>query len=141
MNDDSIIRIFCDAGDFCSRFERYCKSRLLPADTGRAWLPRSRLTLSEVMTIVILFHLSGYRCFKWYYREYVCERLSGYFPRLVSCNRFVKLTRKTLRDRGYISRKLFERCTGGDKTGNSAEKEYEEQANGKSKRRLPRTHH
>jgi hypothetical protein len=47
--------------------------------------------LSEVMTIVILFHLSGYRCFKWYYREYVCERLSGYFPPLVSCNLFVEL--------------------------------------------------
>jgi hypothetical protein len=53
---------------------------LLPADTGKAWFLRSRLTLSEVMTIVILFHLSGYQCFKWYYREYVCERLSDISP-------------------------------------------------------------
>jgi hypothetical protein len=44
------------------------------------------------MTIVILFHISGHRCFKWYYREYVCERLAEYFPRLVSYNRFVELT-------------------------------------------------
>jgi hypothetical protein len=82
MNDDSITRIFCDdAGDFCTMFERYGKNRLLPSDTGGAWFPRSRLALSEVMTIVILFHLSGYRCFKGDYREYVCERLSGYSPR------------------------------------------------------------
>ncbi|MDR0388257.1 MAG: hypothetical protein LBH57_09510, partial [Treponema sp.] len=60
----------------------------MSADTGGAWFPRSRLTLNEVMTIVILFHLSGYRCFN---REYVCERLSGHFSRLVRCNRFVEL--------------------------------------------------
>jgi hypothetical protein len=64
---------------------------LPPVDTGGAWFPRSRLTLNEVMTILILFHLSGYRCFKWYYREYVCERLAGYFPRMVGYNRFVEL--------------------------------------------------
>jgi hypothetical protein len=72
-------------------FEHYGKSRLLSEDTGRARFPRSHLTLSEVMTIVIRFHLSGYRCFKGDYREYVCERLAGYFPRPVSCNQFVEL--------------------------------------------------
>jgi hypothetical protein len=43
------------------------------------------------MTIVILFHLGGYRCFKCYYRECVGKRLSGYFPRPVSYNRFAEL--------------------------------------------------
>jgi hypothetical protein len=50
-----------------------------------------RLTLREVMTISILFHLSGYRCFKWYYQEYVSKQLARYFPPLVSYNRFVEL--------------------------------------------------
>ncbi|MDR3355964.1 MAG: hypothetical protein LBO04_02125 [Spirochaetaceae bacterium] len=74
MDNDSITRIFCDADDFCTRLERYCKARLLPpSGTGGRWFPRSRLTPSEVMTIVILFHLGGY------------------FPRPVSYNRFVEL--------------------------------------------------
>ncbi|MDR2660130.1 MAG: hypothetical protein LBC27_09145 [Spirochaetaceae bacterium] len=54
MNDDSITRIFCDVDDFCAKLERYRKTRLLPTDTGGAWFPRSRLTLSKVMTIAIL---------------------------------------------------------------------------------------
>jgi hypothetical protein len=92
MNDDIITRIFCDVDDFCIRLERYCKARLLPpSGTGGRWFPQGRLTLSEVMTIVILFHLSGYRCFKWYYQDCVSKQLSGYFPRLVSYNRFVEL--------------------------------------------------
>jgi hypothetical protein len=44
------------------------------------------------MTIILLFHLSGYRCFKWYYQRYVCIHLSGFFPVPVSYNRFVELT-------------------------------------------------
>jgi hypothetical protein len=43
------------------------------------------------MTIVIVFHLSGYRCFKWYYQDCVSKQLSGYFPRLVSYNRLAEL--------------------------------------------------
>jgi hypothetical protein len=67
-------------------------ARLLPpSGTGGRWFPRSRLALSEVMTIVILFHLSGYRCFKWYCQECVSKQLAKYFPRLVSYNRFVEL--------------------------------------------------
>jgi hypothetical protein len=91
MNDDSITRIFCDVDDFCARLERYCTIHLLPIDTGSAWFPRSRLTLSEVMTIAILFHLSGYQCFKWYYQEHGSKQLARYFPHLVSYNRFVEL--------------------------------------------------
>jgi hypothetical protein len=95
MDNDSITRIFCDAGDFCAGLERYCKARLLPpSGTGGRWFPRSRLTPGEVMTIVILFHLGGCRCFKWYYRECVGKRLSGYFPRPVSYNRFAELMRR-----------------------------------------------
>jgi hypothetical protein len=73
------------------------KAHLPPADTGGAWFPRSHLTLSGVMTIVILFHLSGYRCFKWYYREYVCHNrcisrhkvFKGYAERGKKFNRMV----------------------------------------------------
>jgi hypothetical protein len=65
MNNDRITRIFCDVDDFGAKLERYCKNHVLPTDTGGAWFPHSRLTLSEVMTSAILFHLSGSRCFTW----------------------------------------------------------------------------
>ena len=47
--------------------------------------------MSEVMTIVIQFHLSGYRPFKAHYSEPVLRRQCGEFPDLVSYHRFVEL--------------------------------------------------
>jgi hypothetical protein len=47
--------------------------------------------MSEVMTIVILFHLSRYRTFKDYYQKQVLTSYAHYFPHLVSYNRFVEL--------------------------------------------------
>ena len=71
--------------------EKYVKARLLPDEQAGARFPESRMALSEIMAIAILFQLSGYRCFKWYYNDYAAKHLGGYFPRLVSYNRFVEL--------------------------------------------------
>jgi hypothetical protein len=92
MDEDTITTIYCDVDDFCKALEAYCKAHSLPGDENRAWFPASRLSLSEVMTIILLFHLSGYRCFKWYYLRYVCLHLLTYFSAQVSYNRFVELT-------------------------------------------------
>jgi hypothetical protein len=91
MNEDSITRIYCDVDDFCKTLKRYCKSHFLPNEQAQKWFPASRMSLSEVMTITLLFHLSGYRCFKWYYQRHVCAQMRGYFPNPVSYNRFVEL--------------------------------------------------
>jgi hypothetical protein len=91
MDEDSITRIYCDVDDFCKALEGYCKNRLLPNEKKPKWFPASQMSLSEVMTIIMLFHLSGYRCFKWYYQKDVCTRMQKYFPTPVSYNRFVEL--------------------------------------------------
>ena len=96
MDGDSITGIYCDVDDFCKALEGYCKARLLPGGKAPKWFPASRMSLSEVMTVILLFHLSGYRCFKWYYQRYVCARMGDYFPAPVSYNRFVELTRYAL---------------------------------------------
>jgi hypothetical protein len=92
MNEDSITRIYCDVDDFCTALEGYCKTHLLPGGKAPKWFPSGRLSLSEVMAIIVLFHLSGYRCFKWYYQRCVCIHMREYFPAAVSYNRFVELT-------------------------------------------------
>jgi hypothetical protein len=43
------------------------------------------------MTIMVGFHLSGYRTFKHYYLNDVLRYQRGYFPGLVSYHRFVEL--------------------------------------------------
>ena len=89
MNTD-ITTLFCDVDDFRLGFEPEYNKRLLE-DGIRKRIRESRLNLSEVMTITIWFHMSGYRTFKDYYIKHVCKHLRSEFPDLVSYNRFVEL--------------------------------------------------
>ena len=85
-----IVTIFCEIDDFCQAFEPVFKQKLLTSKNKQ----RNRamkLSLSEVMTIVVYFHISGYRNFKTYYLEQVCQNLTREFPEMVSYNRFVEL--------------------------------------------------
>ncbi|MEA5466551.1 hypothetical protein [Leptothoe sp. PORK10 BA2] len=58
-------QICCDVDDFYREFERLCERDIarLPWD-GQPKSYHSRLRVSEVMTIIIVFHGSGYRTFK-----------------------------------------------------------------------------
>ena len=84
-----IVALFYDLDKFAIAFEPQWKRRLLP-DGKRHRHRQSRMHLSEIMTILILFHASNYRTFKHFYLDYVRQHLRGEFPRLLSYNRFVE---------------------------------------------------
>jgi Transposase DDE domain len=101
-----ILPIFCDIDDFCRRFEPIWHTRLLPTP-GQKRHRASTLALSEIMTILVLFHASGYRTFKWFYVRHVSLQLRADFPRLVSYQRFVELTQAALVPLGaYLETRL-----------------------------------
>jgi hypothetical protein len=106
-----ILPVFCDIDDFCQLFEPLWKQRLLA--TGERQRDRAaRLCLSEVMTIIVLFHASSYRNFKAYYTEQVMKHYAGAFTRLVSYNRFVELMPSALVPLcGYLQTRKG-RCSG-----------------------------
>jgi Transposase DDE domain len=83
-----ILPVFCDIDDFCLLFEPLWQKQLL--ETRQRNRPSS-LCLSEVMTIIVLFHQSNYRNFKSFYTEHVFKHFLWAFPRMVSYNRFVEL--------------------------------------------------
>lgn len=56
----NILPIFCAVDDFCLLFEPYWHRHLLERGGARR-NKHSALALSEVMTILILFHCAGYR--------------------------------------------------------------------------------
>jgi hypothetical protein len=86
-----LTEIFCDVDDFCQRFEQFRQQvPQLPSMLGEQ-RSRSRMHLSEVMTIVIAFHGSGAKTFKDFYTLTVLPHWRQAFPRLVSYNRFVEL--------------------------------------------------
>lgn len=86
-----ILPIFCELDDFCQAFLPRWQQRLLPGATARKRRRPCALSLSEVMTIIVLFHSSGYRTFKDFYTQYLLRHGLRDFPRLTSYNRFVEL--------------------------------------------------
>ena len=87
--------IFYEIDDFCKAFEKQFKLRLLTDGAGK----RNRkfsLQLSELMTILVFYHLSGYKTFKDYYVKHVLVHMKSDFPQLVSYNRFIELKKKAL---------------------------------------------
>ena len=81
--------LFCDVDDFCKVFEPKWRRKLLQCGVRRR-NRKSRLALSEIMTILIAFHSSGFRTFKDYYLM-LCRQHRNDFPNLVSYQRFVEL--------------------------------------------------
>ena len=85
----SILKLFCDVDDFCQWLATWEQAKLLGVTRQRG--PAPRMSMSEVITILIHFHQSHYRDFKAYYRQHVSEHMRSEFPALVSYTRFVEL--------------------------------------------------
>lgn len=112
---DLLVEIFYDVDNYCIAFENYCRSHFLAeeSDSDFVILRSKNLSLSEVMTITIYFHLSNYRNFKAYYKEHVSTVLKRYFPKLVSYNRFVELMQEALIPLIlYMTKFRTGKCTG-----------------------------
>ena len=88
-----IIDIFCKVDDYCQQLDHWLsklqKSSLCLGNSKRG--PKGRLVDSEVMSILILYHYSGFKCFKYFYKRFVLGPLLSYFPKAPSYNRFIEL--------------------------------------------------
>ena len=63
------------ADDFCNFFDAMIAKYTLKPIGKRKYHRNSTMSKAEVMLIMILFHDSGYRCFKHFYLEKVCKHL------------------------------------------------------------------
>jgi Transposase DDE domain len=107
-----ILPVFCALDDFCQFFEPLWKRRLLSAGERHRGDHAPRLCLSEVMTLIVMFHASSYRNFKAYYTEQVMKHYAAAFPHLISYQRFVELMPQALVPWcGYLQTRKGE-CSG-----------------------------
>lgn len=85
----NLLELFCDVDDFWQVFRPIWHAHLL--ESGEIQRIRAtKLSESEIMTLLIQFHTSRFRDFKAYY-AFVCDHQRDEFPNLVSYERFVKL--------------------------------------------------
>ncbi len=99
--------LYCDIDDFYLLFNMQCEGTLLSQNS------RQRLCCishSEIMTILIHYHQSGYRTFKWFYQKYVQVHLQHDFPTLPSYQRFIELMPRVLLP---LTLYMNQRCVSG----------------------------
>jgi hypothetical protein len=89
---NKITDIFCLVDEFCNDFNKTMQGCLLGKPSKRPPV----MSKSEVITICLLFHLSGFRCFKHFYMFYVQRHMQADFPHTVSYNRFVELSQSVV---------------------------------------------
>jgi len=106
-----ILRLFFDCDEFCRAFEPPARALCL-SDGKRHRRRESTLSTSEVMTIIILFQVSGFRNLKTYYTQYVCQHLRSEFPDLVSYGRLVELQSAIVLPLAAFLQTRFGACTG-----------------------------
>jgi hypothetical protein len=109
VNEQKLLEIFIWTDDFVKAFEENC----LSVRVGQ----RRRtpgLAMSEMLTILIFYHHSGYKCFEYYYERCVLKDLIGHFPQAPSYTRFVQLIPRSLHFLYWIGkvRGLMAQATG-----------------------------
>ena len=98
INELKLVQLFCEIDDFTCVYEQKLAHHLLPATVGsRHSVNKPVISLSEMMTLEIVYHLSGCKCFEYFYRQEVLHgSLHAYFPAAPSYNRFVELKPRML---------------------------------------------
>ena len=91
IKTNRLYQIFMDVDDFCQVYQSWKTGKELPGEAFQRPGPSCALSLSEVMTLTIFYHQSGYRCFQYYYEDMVLGDLKSFFPQAVSYTRFVEL--------------------------------------------------
>ncbi len=104
-----VTEIFCVVDEFCKEYNQVVEKHMLGNPSKRP----SVMSTSEVITITVLFQLSGFRTFKHFYIFYVQKHMKSDFPNTVSYNRFTELMQQSL-----MPMTLFlKTCCLGDCTG------------------------
>ena len=106
-----ITEIFYNVDNFCQTFINKWNKNLLPNLEIKQ--QNSRMLISEIMTIVIFYHSSGYKCFKYFYLNHIIQNYKSHFPKIVSYNRFIELMPKTIVPLLYFLKyNRMSECTG-----------------------------
>lgn len=109
-----LYEMFFELDELCKLLEKSADGRQLPGSTPPRYSPQTRLSESEIMTILCFYHYSGYKCFEYYYDEMVLKELKSFFPNAVTHNRFVELIPRVAQ-RMYLFAQL--KCSFAQRSG------------------------
>ncbi|MDI1231851.1 MAG: IS982 family transposase [Methylobacter sp.] len=91
-----LTRLFCDVDDFCQTFIPEWEKTLIETGERKRKKQQRCISCSEIITLIVYYHQTGYQTFKWFYQRYLLKHLIKYFPKVPSYNRFIELIRDIL---------------------------------------------
>ena len=113
MFEDKITRIFVDVDDFVKDLDLFSMKKQLLGDGVARRDRKTILTLSEMMTIYIGFHVSNHTNFKSYYKDFLSVHYKHLFPNLISYERFNQSQNRLFMPLMlYINNRCLGQCTG-----------------------------
>lgn len=98
--------IFYQIDEFCKFLEQNHAKYLLG---NKKRDRKTRLNLSEILTICVYYHYSGFKNFKEYYHKGI---LRSDYPNKVSYNRFIELKQKAILPLALLSQLKSSQCSG-----------------------------
>ena len=110
FNENKLIEIFILVDDFC-KYLNEIKAEELKKKSSTL---KCGLSISEILTLLVFYHFSGYKCFQYYYQRMVLKNLGSYFPQAVSYKRFLSLIPKCF---NHLHLLLQVQCLMAEKTG------------------------
>src|SRR3954453_696670 len=109
---DRIVEVFCEVDDFCKAFVPQWEASLLgpggPAPRG----PQPGLSTSEIITLLLVLHSSGFKHLKSFYHGFAEPLLRGSFPGHAVLRALRRPAEKCLRAAGDLPAQ-----SPGDQTG------------------------
>ena len=106
----SITALFCCIDDFAKVYEDCERKQLI--STGRRRMRSGKLSLSEMLFIMVLFHVSPFKNFKTFWHFGINQKYRDCFGDLPSYGRFV-----TLMPRLLVPLCVLLQCFRGEETG------------------------
>jgi hypothetical protein len=98
---DRLVEVFCEVDDFCKAFQPQWEVHLI-GSREKPRGPEPGLSDSEIITLLLVLHSSGYKYLKNFYKGPLGEVLRRYFPGMPCYERFV-----TLQTRAFIPLLFF----------------------------------
>ncbi|TKT86547.1 IS982 family transposase [Dyadobacter frigoris] len=115
FSKDKVTEIFCTVDDFCKEFDLRIKELKQVQVSGEKRYRNRCLSMSdsEILTILICFHLGAHKTFKHYYQQIVQDHWADLFPNNLSYNRFVEVqSRYFVVMALFLKEKGLGKCTG-----------------------------
>jgi len=88
---DRIVEVFCEIDDFCQAFVPQWEASLLATGGPARRGPQPGLSPSEIITLLLVFHSSGFKHLKSFYHGVAEPLLRGSFPGMPCYEHFVAL--------------------------------------------------